>query len=247
MSRSDKPRATEKRVKARDLSSRLDQLLKSGVKRGLLSKAERTFAIERLNGNPRPQRADRAAREKDIIAAAIRIFATRGYHGATLQHIADELGLTGPAFYYYFKNKQQILEAICLRAADVTDVVVDEEVAKPILNYTEALRRTLSAYAAHVAGQDTTVIMLRNFDEMSPRTQRVIADRRRRREAKIFALVERGVAAGEFVTPEPKIVLRSALEMIHALHHWFDQKGRLSRQAVGNVLVDFILDGLLPR
>lgn len=51
----------------------------------------------------------RQDRRDEILEAAIQCFADRGYEGATLQDIADQIGLTHPALYYYYKSKEVLL------------------------------------------------------------------------------------------------------------------------------------------
>jgi AcrR family transcriptional regulator len=58
-------------------------------------------------------RAEQARQTKQgIVDTAQRLFSERGYEGASLQDIADEMGLTKAAVYYHFPNKADILRAI---------------------------------------------------------------------------------------------------------------------------------------
>jgi AcrR family transcriptional regulator len=43
-----------------------------------------------------------------IIEAAAKIFAEKGYEGMTIKLIADEVGVTPPAVYAFFKNKEEV-------------------------------------------------------------------------------------------------------------------------------------------
>ena len=52
-------------------------------------------------------------RAPEIIDAAARVFAERGYHGATTQAIADVLGIRQASLYYYFSSKEAALELVC--------------------------------------------------------------------------------------------------------------------------------------
>jgi len=54
-------------------------------------------------------------RAPQIIEAAARVFAERGFHGATTQDIADVLGIKQASLYYYFSSKEVALELVCLR------------------------------------------------------------------------------------------------------------------------------------
>jgi TetR/AcrR family transcriptional regulator len=52
-----------------------------------------------------------AAREQ-IFAAALDLFAERGYAGASLQDIVSAARLTKPTLYYYFKSKEGLFNAL---------------------------------------------------------------------------------------------------------------------------------------
>jgi AcrR family transcriptional regulator len=51
----------------------------------------------------------RQQKMRAVLRVASRIFNEKGYHGASLDEIADEVGVTKAALYYYFKNKEQLL------------------------------------------------------------------------------------------------------------------------------------------
>src|SRR5437868_13647201 len=53
-------------------------------------------------------------RAPEIIEAAARVFAERGFHGATTQDIADVLGIRQASLYHYFPSKEGALELVCL-------------------------------------------------------------------------------------------------------------------------------------
>lgn len=58
-------------------------------------------------------RAEQARETRErILTTAVRLFAARGYDGTSLQAIADEMGLTKAAVYYYFHTKADILQAV---------------------------------------------------------------------------------------------------------------------------------------
>jgi AcrR family transcriptional regulator len=57
-------------------------------------------------------------RADEIIDAAARVFAERGYHGTTTQAIADVLGMRQASLYYYFPSKEAALEEVCARGTD---------------------------------------------------------------------------------------------------------------------------------
>src|SRR5258708_6351042 len=60
-----------------------------------------------------PTRKDRREQiRRDLLAAATRVFAARGYQAATVAEIAAEAGYTTGAGYSHFAGKKQLFEAI---------------------------------------------------------------------------------------------------------------------------------------
>ncbi len=58
-------------------------------------------------------RARRKARKREeILRAGLKVFAEKGYHGATMDDIALELEATKGLLYYHFKTKEEILSGI---------------------------------------------------------------------------------------------------------------------------------------
>lgn len=47
-----------------------------------------------------------------LLAAALRLFSEHGVEGASLQMIADDLGITKAAVYYHFRTKDEIVDAV---------------------------------------------------------------------------------------------------------------------------------------
>jgi AcrR family transcriptional regulator len=70
----------------------------------------------------RKQRQDRTRTE--LLAAAGRVFARRGYHGATLGEIAAEAGYTTGAVYSNFRGKEELFLALN-----------DQELEKRLVDY----------------------------------------------------------------------------------------------------------------
>src|ERR1700751_1024305 len=50
--------------------------------------------------------------EQEILERAAELFAERGFSGATVQDLADALGVSRPALYYYAKSKDVLLEQL---------------------------------------------------------------------------------------------------------------------------------------
>ena len=51
-------------------------------------------------------------RRRQILAAAVKVFARRGFHGSRVGDIAEEAGVAYGLVYHYFRSKEELLETI---------------------------------------------------------------------------------------------------------------------------------------
>ena len=51
-------------------------------------------------------------RKKQILKAAVEVFAERGYHGCRISDVADRAGVAYGLVYHYFGNKEALLDHI---------------------------------------------------------------------------------------------------------------------------------------
>ncbi|HEX2088147.1 MAG TPA: TetR family transcriptional regulator [Solirubrobacteraceae bacterium] len=98
---------------------------------------------------PPRQRARRAPRDqtrRDVLDAAARAFARDGFHGASVEAVAAEAGLTTGAVYSNFKSKEELFltlyeERIALRAKELRAAAVGGGVASAAADATRLFRR----------------------------------------------------------------------------------------------------------
>ncbi|MGI4819560.1 MAG: TetR/AcrR family transcriptional regulator, partial [Janthinobacterium lividum] len=66
-------------------------------------------AIAQIGRSTRKPKGEGHERRGEILAAAERIFVEKGYEGATIRKIAEEVGLSSTALYMHFADKAEIL------------------------------------------------------------------------------------------------------------------------------------------
>ena len=112
---------------------------------------------------PRVKSGGPKRRTAEIIAAAAKVFARRGYHGASTQDIADVLGIRQASLYYYFESKEAIVLAFYDRAyGELGPMLEEAQTGKKLdarmeglitakFRYFEPNRRFLGALMGHAA------------------------------------------------------------------------------------------------
>jgi AcrR family transcriptional regulator len=81
--------------------------------------------------NPRRE-AEHERRSAEIMAAAVDLFALKGYEGTTIEDIAASCSYTKGALYYYFKSKEEIFRCLVLSSVDSMEAELDRILAKDL-------------------------------------------------------------------------------------------------------------------
>jgi AcrR family transcriptional regulator len=87
---------------------------------------------------PAPRRR-RQNRDAEVLEAAIAVFCDRGYAAATLQDVAQTVGMLKGSLYYYFDSKEALLFRILSDADEQVQVIFDEALGLDV-SATERLR-----------------------------------------------------------------------------------------------------------
>lgn len=64
-------------------------------------------------GGGRKRRGEGHTRREEILEAARRLFLTHGYEAVTIRKIAEQVGVSAPALYLYFPDKEAIVLELC--------------------------------------------------------------------------------------------------------------------------------------
>lgn len=97
-----------------------------------------------------PKRVPRAVREQQMLDAAATVFSRQGYHRATVDEIADAVGISKPMVYLYFGSKEDLFVAVVQREAARLNATITDAVAVGLTPY-EQLRSGLEAFLMFVA------------------------------------------------------------------------------------------------
>ncbi len=181
----------------------------------------------------------------EIVAAAAKVFRTKGYHAATVRDIAEEVGILKGSLYHHFESKEALLylvvkEPIAQMFHTISAIADDD------LTATEKLRR---AILAHLEAFDRhyphLFVYLRERESVKRRFREMIGFSPKDYERCWQQILREGVASGEFRTGlDLEVTSYGLLGMLNWAYKWYDPQGRLSIHEVAEQFTSLALGGL---
>jgi AcrR family transcriptional regulator len=128
-------------------------------------------------------RKERQTRNREeLVAAAARVFARRGYHRATVEEIAAEAGMTSGAIYSNFKGKEELFLAIADAQVE-SRVAQIEAVAEAAEAEGDAGAEAAASYRAFLEKDPDWPLLFYEFWSVSVRDEGLQDELAKRRDA----------------------------------------------------------------
>ncbi|MCK0440477.1 TetR/AcrR family transcriptional regulator [Gordonia alkaliphila] len=176
-----------------------------------------------------------------LLDAAVTAFADRGFHGTTTRDLAAAAGMSPAAVYVHYPSKEDLLYQLSLGGHRDTLAVVDEY-DDPELAPAARLHRLIRGFSRHHAENHTTARVV-NYElaSLSPEHYTEIRQLRREIARRMRAVVDAGMASGDFATSDPRAVTLALLSMNIDIARWYDEGGSLSPEALSDAYADLAL------
>ena len=154
-------------------------------------------------------------REK-ILESAKSLFIEHGYHGLAMREIAEALGVTKPALYYHFKDKEELFLAILQKNLDDIETGIDAILAKQVSS-----KEAIYLFIQHVLNQtaeDRAVIVLeiQEAKQLSPSARANFYQTYQEKFIqKLQSIFSQGVNNGEFRKIDPAFATWTLLGILY--------------------------------
>ncbi|REE94984.1 TetR/AcrR family transcriptional regulator [Thermomonospora umbrina] len=196
----------------------------------------------------RAGRARESAVERRILAAAVRLFAEKGFDGTSVQEIVDRAEVTKGGLYHYFGSKQDVLyeiyhSLITRQLADLKRILAAG--LDPVATVRAVITELVVSTAEHI---DEAQVFSRETHRLDRvRTAAVRADRRRYHTA-FREIVERGLRDGVFAPAAPaETVTLIVFGLVNEMPRWYRPDGPKPADRFAGEVADFVLAALRPR
>ncbi len=174
---------------------------------------------------------------------ALRVFAERGFDGATMDDVAAAAGITKAAIYHHVSGKEALLARGLSRALDALFGTLGEVGARegPAIVRLHYLVRRVAEVALDVLPELTVLVRVRG----NSASEREAIARRRAFDRAATALVREAQEEGAIATDlDPSLAVRLIFGMCNSLVEWYRPGGRLSPGAVVDGLTRLAFGGL---
>jgi len=141
------------------------------------------------------------ARPAEILDAALKVFAEKGFAGTRMEDIAARAGVTKGTIYLYFENKEAVFKTLVRESIGATLAGVIENVRNFPGPARDMLRMALGAMAHLLTTSDRVVLPKIIIAESGnfPELARFYRDEVIEKGLELMSgLIERGIAQGEF-------------------------------------------------
>lgn len=186
---------------------------------------------------------ERSGRGREILEVATRLFYEKGYHETTLADIAEVIGFTKPAIYYYYDSKEDLLFEIrdrIVRAAldRVREIIAAEE--DPLRRLRAILRNHLGTLLANA---EANIVFHEERGVLSEEREESIRQHERRYDRLIREVYAAGVAEGRFRDVDPTIAVGMLLGACNWTYRWFREGGAVSEDDVTDSILGLLSQG----
>ena len=193
-------------------------------------------------------RQDRPTRQAQILETAARIFCEKGFDKASMEDVADAVGLTKAGLYHHIGSKDELLFAIMSYGMDL----FEEKVLNRVMAIADPLERLKAALRGHVLlvirdrPKEVTVI-LHETNALRGRYRDRINTRKKGYIKFLEKTFREMIKSGTARRVDPSAAAFAMLGMINWIYQWYQPGGRLNEEAVADALSDVFLGGILAR
>lgn len=176
-----------------------------------------------------------------ILEEVLDLFYERGFHGTTLDALAERLQVTKPFIYQFFRSKEDLLVALYERGARRILALIND-IQRGDLQPLEQLRSFVVDFARqNIESQAISAVFLQEEKNLPKQSLRMIRKMQREFDDRLSDLIQRGVDCGEFTVKEPRLAALAIAGMVRWIHRWYRPGGRLSVNEIADHFAEMAL------
>lgn len=187
------------------------------------------------------------AKRLEIIGHCATLFDRVGFHGTSMQMLADEVGLGKPTLYHYFASKNDILYEMHQMHIDALinglEMVIESAGAKPDELLEKACAQTLREIAQHPG---YVRAFMDHYTELEGMQRTEMRKRRTEYFTRITNIVKNGISSGKFRQVDIELTTLAFVGMCNWAYKWYPKMAdKTPPEKMAKSLCSIFLGGLL--
>ncbi|MBT3311967.1 MAG: TetR/AcrR family transcriptional regulator [Desulfobacterales bacterium] len=173
----------------------------------------------------------------NILDATSKLMVEKGYHGTSIRKISEKVGIQSSTIFYYFKNKDDILNSILKELNSVFVDELKEIVENNDINGTQKLKNLFSSYLGLIPEKkDALKVFLNESKHLKGESRTLFKEN----EHSYFNMIEQILKQIQEEKPQsfPEIDLRLFARVVYGICNW----SLMWYQEEGKYNIDEIVD-----
>jgi TetR/AcrR family transcriptional regulator, cholesterol catabolism regulator len=185
-------------------------------------------------------------RDQEVLDAAVKVFHEEGYAAATVQDVADELGILKGSLYHYIDTKEDLLFRLCEAVHRDVEAILEDVRAVEGVSALERLdlfvRRQVEYNLEHLP---EISVYYHDADHLEGARKDAVVAMRRANTAFVSALIKEAQDAGEAdASIDARLLTNCLFATIIWTYRWYRPGGRDSRQKIADACAAYAIGGL---
>jgi len=183
-------------------------------------------------GTPRSTEESRFQLQRDrMLRAAAHCFNQKGYSGTSLKDVANILGLTDPAFYYYVRNKEELVYLCYVRAAEVGREAMQLAISEGQDGFDKVMLY-LRHHVDFMVGERGPIAIMSEIPSLEPEHREEVLEFSRKHSAAFEALIEEGIADGSIAPCDVRMTGNAIMGAVNWIPKWYHGDEAIAGQIV---------------
>lgn len=186
----------------------------------------------------------KSKRRKEIIHIAADLYKNKGYSATSMRDLADAVGLEAASLYNHIKSKEDLLQDICFRMAELFQVRMEEIIRSdhaPI----DKLKFVLAHYIeVSIEYPKELTVMNNEWKHLGEPYHTTLYKMRMKYENQIIQILKEGMHVGQIALANPRVLMYTIMSSMQWLGYWYRTERGISPEELQKTIQDVLIMGI---